>query len=40
MKEEGLNQYEIYKKYYEYIFRTQDAQSSIRHKVVEATNKE
>ena len=35
---ENLTEYAVYKKYYNYIFRTQDAQSSIRHKVVKATN--
>lgn len=38
-KIENLSEYEVYKKYYKFVFRTQDAQSSIRHKVVQATNK-
>lgn len=38
-KEEKLGLYETYKKYYKSVFRTQDAESSIRHKVVEATSK-
>ena len=37
-KEEGLSELKIYEKYFDKVFRTQDAQSSIRHKVVEATN--
>lgn len=36
-KAEKKSEYEIYKKYFKQVFRTQDAQSSIRHKVVEAT---
>lgn len=39
-KKENLSLYETYVKYFENIFRTQDAQSSIRHKVVAATKKE
>jgi len=39
-KEEGISEYEVYQKYFDKIFRTQDAQSSIRHKVVTATHKE
>lgn len=38
-KKENLTQYEAYKQYFKQIFRTQDAQSSIRHKVVNATKK-
>lgn len=37
-KTEKVEEYEIYKKYFKQVFRTQDAQSSIRHKVVMATN--
>jgi adenine-specific DNA-methyltransferase len=39
-KTEKISEYEVYKKYFSMIFRTQDAQSSIRHKVVDATEKE
>ena len=39
-RNENLTEYEIYKKYHKQIFRTQDAQSSIRHKVINATGKD
>jgi adenine-specific DNA-methyltransferase len=39
MKTESLSDIEVYTKYFDKVFRTQDAQSSIRHKVVDATNK-
>ena len=39
-KEEKCDEKDVYVKYFEKIYRTQDAQSSIRHKVVSATNKD
>lgn len=39
-KRENISEYAVYKRYFDKIFRTQDAQTSIRHKVVKATNEE
>ncbi len=36
IEKDRLRQYKVYKDYFNKIFRTQDAQSSIRHKVIEA----